>query len=75
MTKKETEEEKQQRELIEGIAQNISDLAGAVKSLLGGKLKRKAIAILLAHASGESQTVVNKVLDAAADLEKDWVNK
>lgn len=72
---KETEEQKVQREMIEGIADNISELAEAVKKLLNGRLKKKAIYILLAKSSKMTPTQVEQVLDAVANLEKDWVNK
>lgn len=75
MANKETEEQKAQREMIEGIADNISELAEAVKKLLNGRLKNKAIYILLAKSSKMTPTQVEQVLDAVQNLEKDWVNK
>lgn len=75
MANKETAEQKQQREMVEGIAENLTDLANSVKALLTGKLNRKAIVILLAQASGENQSTVNRILDAVSNLERDWVRK
>lgn len=72
---KETEDQKAQRLLIEGIAENIAELAGAVKSLLHGRLNKRAIYILLAKSSGLTATDVERVLLAAENLEKDWTNK
>ena len=71
----ETEEEKKYRELIETIAGNISTLARAVAGLLNGPLKKKALIILLAHSSGQTQFSTEKVLNALMDMEKDWLNK
>lgn len=72
---KETEDQKQMREMTEGIARNLSELTNGVKALMGGKLKKKAIYLLLAHTSGMSRSDVERVVDAIQNLEKDWVNK
>lgn len=69
---KETPEQQQARETIEAIAQNISALASSVQKLLDGKLKRKALVLLLAHSSGVPQYQVDNLLTALANLEKDW---
>lgn len=69
----ETEEQKRNRETIESIARNIASLAKAVASLLNGPLKRRALVILLASSSGESQRMVEAVLVALGNLEKDWL--
>lgn len=71
----ETEEQKQQREIIERIAGNIGALAKAVKALLGGQLKKKALVVLLAASSGLPKNKVEQVLKALEDLEADWLNK
>lgn len=71
----ETEEQKRNRELIESIAGNIASLAKAVAALLGGPLKKKALVILLANTSGQSQVSVEAVLKALETLEADWLNK
>ncbi len=70
----ETEEQKRDRENIEAIASNISALANSVRTLLGGKLKQKALVILLAHSSGLYQHEVTKVLEALQNLDKDWLH-
>ncbi len=67
----ETPQEKQYRE----IAENISSLAKSVKSLLNGPFNRKALLILLAHSSGQSQGTVKSVLEALETMESDWLNK
>lgn len=71
----ETEEQKKQREAIQSIANNISALAKAVAALLGGPLNKRALLVLLASSSKESQSTVDKVLTAIHDLEKDWLRK
>lgn len=69
----ETEEQKRQREIVEGIAHNISALAGAVKALLNGPLKQRTLVVLLASSSRLSQRQVEDVLKALADMDKDWL--
>lgn len=71
----ETPEQKAYRELVEGIAGNISSLARSVSSLLNGPLKRKALVILLAYSAKLDQNKVEAVLKALEDLESDWLNK
>jgi hypothetical protein len=66
--------DRENQELVEGIAQNISALASAADALLNGKLKRKAIVILLAHSCNLPQRQVDAVLTALMDLRKDWIN-
>jgi hypothetical protein len=69
----ESPEEKQYRENVEAIAKNIGVLARAVGQLLDGPLNKKALVILLAQSSGQSQKAVTEVLDALQSLEKDWL--
>lgn len=71
----ETEEQKKSRELVEGIANNIANLAKAVSSLINGPLKKRALVILLANSSGQTQTAVDAVLKALESMESDWLNK
>lgn len=71
---KDTPEEKAKREQIETIAKNIKELTRSVQALLNGELSRKAIVVLLANSSGYTQTVVNSVLVALENLERDWLN-
>lgn len=72
---KETPEQKAYREMVEGIAVNISALAKAVKNLLNGPLKKKALVVLLAQSSQLPQNKVEEVLKALENLESDWLNK
>ena len=71
----ETPEQKQYRETVERIAGNIASLANAVSSLLNGPLKRKALVILLAHSSGQTQAATDAILKALEDMKSDWLNK
>lgn len=76
MTKKiETPEEREAREVIEGIADNLSELSKAVKSILGGRLKRKTILVLLAHSTKMTQEKVNAVLTALENLDREYLSK
>lgn len=70
----ETPEEKNRRELVEGIAKNLKELTVEVKKLLNGPLKRKTLLVLLANSSGLSQSVVSQVLNSIETLDKDWLN-
>lgn len=70
----ETPEQKQYRETVEKIANNIAALAKAVDALLHGPLKRKALLVLLANSSGQTQGAVDAVLKALSDMQKDWLN-
>lgn len=72
--KTESPEDKQYRESVERIAKNIGALARAVQSLVNGPLKRKALLVLLASSTGESQRTVDNVLKALETMEKDWVS-
>ncbi len=71
----ETPEQKAYREVVEKIAGNISALAKAVSSLLNGPLNKRALIILLANSSGETQRAVEDILKALENLEADWLNK
>jgi len=73
-TTPQSEEHKANRELVEGIARNISALSDAADALLHGKLKRRAIVILLAHSAGLPQRQVDQVLTALVEMRKEWVN-
>ena len=65
-------EENKQEEMIKEIAENISALSQSVQKLLGGKLTRKAIILLLAHSTSMPQYRVDDMLIALENLEKDW---
>ena len=73
--RQETKEEKEAREMVESIASNISILARSVSALFSGRLKKKTILVLLAHSTGLTQAVVERVLDAAASMEEIHLNK
>lgn len=78
MAKKvETEEEKKARELVEATAQAIIDLSKGVSALLGGKLKKSAIVVLVQEAMGGrgavSKEFVSKMLDTIASLDKTFL--
>jgi putative AlgH/UPF0301 family transcriptional regulator len=69
----ETEEEQRAREMVEEIAQNIVSLSNSVKILLGGKVKKSAIIILLAHSTKMFQHQVETVLDAIASMDETFL--
>jgi putative AlgH/UPF0301 family transcriptional regulator len=71
----ETPEQIAQRQVVEGIANNIRSLSRAVYALLGGPLKKKALVVLLSSSAQMPQTQVERVLKALEDLEGDWLNK
>lgn len=73
--KLETPQEKADREMVEKIAINISELAKRVRALINGPLNKKALVILLANSSGMYQNQVENVLAALENLDKDWLNK
>jgi len=68
------DEERQYKETVEKIANNIANLARAVNSLLRGPLKKRALVVLLASSSGISQASVEAVLKALAEMQNDWLN-
>lgn len=57
------------------IASAIIDISNAVKEFRNGRLNEKAILILLANASGQSQHTVKTVLNALEDLSKLYTRK
>lgn len=75
MSKIETEEEKKAKETVENIATEIAKLSRQVTALLSGRLNRKAVLILLAVSSGQSQSNINMVLDAICGLEDKYLKK
>ena len=74
MAKTETPEQKQKREMTETIAKNLEALAGSVKALINGPLKKKTILILLAHSTGIPQRDIDAVLEALQTMPKDFLN-
>ena len=71
----ETPEQKAYRETVEKIANNIATLADAVSSLMNGPLKKKALVVLMAQSSGQSQRTVDIVLQSLQNLRGDWLNR
>lgn len=70
----ETPEQKQKREMTETIAKNLTELAGSVKALVNGPLKKSTILILLAHTTKLPQRDIQAVLEALQTLPKDFLN-
>lgn len=70
----ETREQKEARERVETIAQEIAKLSRQVHALLNGRLKPKAVVVLLANATQLPQATVKTVLEAVDSMEKDWLN-
>lgn len=68
--KNETPEEKTARETVETIATTIAQLSRQVKALLGGRLNRDTIIILLSHTTQLTQRTVMQVLQAIEGMEK-----
>ena len=69
----ETEEQKKAKEVVEDIAVNIAKLARQVGALLGGRLKRETIVILLANSTRLPKWQIESVLKALVDLEKNYL--
>lgn len=72
-----TEEEKRAKELVEATAQAIVDMAQGIRVILGGRLKKQAIVILLQEAMGGRSNVskefLSKMLDEMAKLDKTFL--
>lgn len=60
----------------EVLAEAIVAISASAKKLLGGKLKKRAVLVLIQDASPRNLTLsdIEAVLDTAADLEKRYVN-
>lgn len=73
--KVQTEEEKKAQEFVEATAQAIIDMSASIHALLDGKLKKRAIILLIQDAASVriSQEQVAKVLDAIAALDKTFL--
>lgn len=65
--------EDEYKTLVNSIAENIATLADAVNASLGGKLKKKALVVLLANSTKLSQSQITAVLDALSTLKEDWL--
>lgn len=57
------------------IAQSIVNIAEAVRKLLAAGLKKRAILVLLRDSSGVGMSEIDRVLTAAAELDKTYVTK
>jgi len=66
----ETDDQKKAREIVEEIATNIAQLSRQVGALLGGRLKKETIVILLANTTRLPKWQIENVLKALVDLEK-----
>jgi hypothetical protein len=55
------------------LAQSIIDVSEAAKKLLGSRLSRRALVVLLHDASGVAKRDIELVLDHAADLRRRFV--
>lgn len=71
----ENDAEQKAKETVETVARAVTALAESTRAFLGGKLNKRAILVLLASASGESQATIEKILDAAAELDKTFTKK
>lgn len=60
-------------EPMEIIAKSIIDIAAAFKKLENSRLQSRAILLLLKDATGISMGEIDKVLKAAANLEKTYI--
>lgn len=67
--------DKQQKEMLADMVENIKVISDAAKKLLGSKLSNKALFVLLAHSTGLPQNTIRAVLDAAANLESEYLKK
>lgn len=74
MGKHETPEEKKAREMVEEIASNIAKLSRQVSALLGGRLNRNTVIVLLANTTGFPQRTIMEVLTAIEGMEAKHLN-
>lgn len=70
--------QKKKRSIVEmpdedALAQAVKDVSDGVKKMMSGRLNRKALLVLISHASSVSQNTVGHVLDAMADLERKYL--
>ena len=60
-------------EPTEVIAAAIIEISAAIKKMDAGRLKRRAILVLLRDQTGLPMSEIERVLNAIGDLEKDYV--
>jgi predicted nucleic-acid-binding protein len=71
----ENKKTKNTNDTVEIIAQTIEELSQQVKLLLGGRLKRNTIIILLAHSAKLPQKTISEVLNAIERMDKEHLLK
>lgn len=72
---KETPEELQYKEMVEGMAMNIARLSREVRALLSGRVQEKTIVLLLSHSCQLPQATVRSVLEALKSFEGTYLKK
>lgn len=66
-------EEKDQKQMVADIAENIKKISDSVAQLLDGPLEEKTIFVLLAHSTKLPQSTIKEVLYAAYNMDKDYL--
>lgn len=62
-------------EPLEIIAESIIEISQAVKKINQSRVDRKVVLLLIKHQTGISFSQIEKVLDAAANLEKHYIKQ
>ncbi|MDE2022440.1 MAG: hypothetical protein KGI71_06030 [Patescibacteria group bacterium] len=70
-----TEEKEKQQETVEIIANTIENLAKSVRNILGGRLNRDAVIVLLANSTHLTQTTIRQVLSAIEGMDEKWLKQ
>lgn len=60
-------------EPIELLEREIKACAEGARALLNSRLRRRALLVLLSDSSGVNRTTIERVLTAAANLDKDYL--
>jgi len=60
-------------EAVEVLASGIQQIAESVERLRSGRLKEKALLVLISHASGQSQATVRAVLDGMQSIRQQFL--
>lgn len=68
-------EEKKYQEMVEEIATNIAKLSRQTAALLGGRLNRKAVVLLLSSMTQMPQRTIEYVLNALEQMEDVYLKK
>lgn len=69
----ETDDQKKAREVVEDIASNIARLSRQVNDILGGRLKRETVVVLLMYSTKLPKYQIEAVLSAIEKLEKNYL--